>query len=34
MSFVADFAKERGGTAVIPSVLPEAFEGLGKLGKL
>ncbi|MCI8366319.1 MAG: slipin family protein [Eggerthellaceae bacterium] len=34
MSFVADSVKERGGTVVIPSVLSEAFEGLGKLGKL
>lgn len=34
MSFVADSVKEKGGTVVIPSVLSEAFEGLGKLGKL
>ncbi len=34
MSFVADSVKEKGGMVVIPSALSEAFEGLGKLGKL
>ena len=34
MSFVADSVKEKGGTVVIPSALAEAFDGLGKLGKL
>lgn len=34
MSFVADSVKEKGGMVVIPSALSEAFEGLGKLGKI
>ncbi len=34
MSFVADSVKEKGGMVVIPSALSEAFEGLGKPGKL